>query len=114
MANIAADAAPVTNAASKFSAVRSAHRQEIINPVQTKGAQVGGQQGGPQHRRPTSLDDRFRELIGQDKIVIINLNAFDVIEDIAALVGGTLLNLAARTVSVTEPIKREQMVDFSD
>ena len=31
--------------------------------------------------------------------MLINLHAFDVIEDIAALVGGTLLNLAARAVS---------------
>ena len=75
------------------------HRQEIINPVQTKvhkyaGSKVARSIVG----QPRSTID-FRELIGQDKIVIINLNAFDVIEDIAALVGGTLLNLAARAVS---------------
>ena len=29
------------------------------------------------------------------KLVIVNLNAFDIGEDVAALVGGTLLNLAA-------------------
>ena len=33
------------------------------------------------------------------KIVVVNLSAFEVGEDIAALVGGTLLNLAARAVS---------------
>src|SRR5262249_11444241 len=32
-------------------------------------------------------------------LVIINLNAFDVGEDTAALIGGTLLNLAARAIS---------------
>ena len=31
--------------------------------------------------------------------MIVNLNAFDVGEDVAALVGGTLLNLAARAIS---------------
>ena len=75
------------------------HRQEIINPVQTKvhkyaGSKVARTIVG----QPRSTID-FRELIAQDKIVLINLHAFDVIEDIAALVGGTLLNLAARAVS---------------
>ncbi len=32
-------------------------------------------------------------------LVIVNLNAFDVGEDTAALIGGTLLNLAARAIS---------------
>lgn len=48
--------------------------------------------------QPRSTVD-FRELIARDRIVIINLHAFDVIEDTAALIGGTLLNLAARAVS---------------
>jgi len=48
--------------------------------------------------QPRSTID-FRELIAHDRIVLINLQAFDVIEDTAALIGGTLLNLAARAVS---------------
>jgi len=48
--------------------------------------------------QPRSTVD-FRQLIAQHKIVLINLNAFDVGDDVAALVGGTLLNLAARAVS---------------
>jgi len=41
----------------------------------------------------------FRQLVAERKIVLINLNAFDVGEDVAVLVGGTLLKLAARAVS---------------
>src|SRR5260370_36967292 len=57
--------------------------------------------------QPRSTID-FRELIAQDKIVLINLHAFDVIEDIAALVGGTLLNLAARAVSSQSSLPPDQ------
>src|SRR6202163_1401805 len=57
--------------------------------------------------QPRSTID-FRALIAQDKIVLINLHAFDVIEDIAALVGGTLLNLAARAVSSQQSLPPEQ------
>ena len=39
---------------------------------------------------------------------MINLNAFDVGEDIAALVGGTLLNLAARAVSAQSTLPPDQ------
>ena len=44
--------------------------------------------------------------------MVINLNAFDVGEDVAALVGGTLLNLAARAVSAqaTLPPSTRQLV----
>ncbi|HYW87488.1 MAG TPA: hypothetical protein VFB50_06950, partial [Chloroflexota bacterium] len=48
--------------------------------------------------QPRSTID-FRDFIAGDKIVIINLRAFEVIDDTAALIGGTLLNLAARAVS---------------
>ena len=41
-------------------------------------------------------------------IVLINLNAFDVGEDVAALIGGTLLNLAARAVSAQSVVPPEQ------
>jgi hypothetical protein len=75
------------------------HRQEIINPVQTKvhrytGSKVATAVVG----QPRSTID-FREFIAHGRIVLINLHAFEVIEDTAALVGGTLLNLAARAVS---------------
>lgn len=74
-------------------------RLEIINPVQTKvhkylGNQVARQIVG----QPKSTID-FRQLIERHQIVLVNLNAFDVGEDVAALVGGTLLNLAARAIS---------------
>ena len=39
--------------------------------------------------------------------MIINLNAFDVGEDVAALVGGTLVNLAARAVSAQATLPPE-------
>lgn len=84
---------------SYFDPLELRHRQEIINPVQTKvhkyaGSKVARAIVG----QPRSTID-FREFIAGDKIVIINLRAFEVIEDTAALVGGTLLNLAARAVS---------------
>ncbi len=84
-----------------FRGPRAAPRQrlEIINPVQTKvhkylGSLVARQIVG----QPRSTVD-FRQLVAERKIVLINLNAFDVGEDVAALVGGTLLNLAARAIS---------------
>jgi hypothetical protein len=82
-----------------FADLESRQRLEIINPVQTKvhkylGSLVARQIVG----QPRSTVD-FRQLIAKHKIVLINLNAFDVGEDVAALVGGTLLNLAARAVS---------------
>jgi hypothetical protein len=82
-----------------FADLESRQRLEIINPVQTKvhrylGSLVARQIVG----QPRSTID-FRQLIAEHKIVLINLNAFDVGEDVAALVGGTLLNLAARAVS---------------
>jgi hypothetical protein len=82
-----------------FADLESRQRLEIINPVQTKvhkylGSLVARQIVG----QPRSTVD-FRQLIAEHKIVLINLNAFDVGEDVAALVGGTLLNLAARAVS---------------
>jgi hypothetical protein len=87
-------------------------RLEIINPVQTKvhkylGSHVARQIVG----QPKSTID-FRQLITERKIVIINLNAFDVGEDVAALVGGTLLNLAARAISAqaTLPAVERQAV----
>ena len=48
--------------------------------------------------QPRSTID-FRRLVADGRIVIVNLNAFDVGEDLAALIGGTLLNLAARAIS---------------
>jgi hypothetical protein len=84
---------------SYFDPLELRHRQEIINPVQTKVHKYAGSKvaRGIVGQPRSTID--FRELIAQDKIVIINLNAFDVIEDTAALIGGTLLNLAARAVS---------------
>jgi len=93
---------------SYFDPLELRHRQEIINPVQTKvhkyaGSKVARTIVG----QPRSTID-FRQLIAQDKIVLINLHAFDVIEDIAALVGGTLLNLAARAVSSQSKLPPDQ------
>ena len=93
---------------SYFDPLELRHRQEIINPVQTKvhkyaGSKVARRIVG----QPRSTID-FRELIAQDKIVLINLHAFDVIEDTAALVGGTLLNLAARAVSSQSSLPPDQ------
>jgi hypothetical protein len=84
---------------SYFDPLELRHRQEIINPVQTKVHKyVGSKVARAIVGQPRSTVD-FRELIARDKIVIINLRAFEVIEDTAALIGGTLLNLAARAVS---------------
>ena len=82
-----------------FADLEPRQRLEIINPVQTKvhkylGSLVARQIVG----QPRSTVD-FRQLVAERKIVLINLNAFDVGEDVAALVGGTLLNLAARAIS---------------
>jgi hypothetical protein len=83
-------------------------RQRIINPVQTKvhkylGNQVAHQIVG----QPRSTVD-FRQLIERHQIVLANLNAFDVGEDVAALVGGTLLNLAARAISSQATLPPDQ------
>jgi hypothetical protein len=48
--------------------------------------------------QPRSTID-FRQFVADGKLVIVNLHAFDVGEDTAGLVGGTLLNLAARAIS---------------
>jgi hypothetical protein len=82
-------------------------RLEIINPVQTKvhkymGSRMARQIVG----QPRSTVD-FRELVAEHKLVLINLNAFDVGEDVAALVGGTLVNLAARAVSAQAMLPSE-------
>ena len=89
-----------------FADLESPQRLEIINPVQTKvhkylGSLVARQIVG----QPSSTVD-FRQLIAEHKIVLINLNAFDVGEDVAALVGGTLLNLATRRVGSIAPRSR--------
>src|SRR5215813_7829743 len=78
---------------SYFDPLELRHRQEIINPVQTKvhkyaGSKVARAIVG----QPRSTID-FSEFVREGKIVLINLRAFEVIEDVAALVGGTLLNL---------------------
>jgi hypothetical protein len=90
-----------------FADLESRQRLEIINPVQTKvhkylGSLIARQIVG----QPRSTID-FRQLLAERKIVIVNLNAFDVGEDVAALVGGTLLNLAARAVSAQSMLKPE-------
>ena len=82
-----------------FEPLERRYQLEIINPVQTKvhkylGSRVARQIVG----QPCSTID-FRQLVATGKIVIVNLNAFDVGEDAAALIGGTLLNLAARAIS---------------
>jgi hypothetical protein len=82
-----------------FQALDHRFQLEIINPVQTKvhkylGSRVARQIVG----QPRSTID-FRQLVADGKLVIINLNAFDVGEDTAALIGGTLVNLAARAIS---------------
>lgn len=84
---------------SYFDPLELRHRQEIINPVQTKVHKYAGSKvaRGIVGQPRSTID--FRELIARDRIVLINLHAFDVIEDTAALIGGTLLNLAARAVS---------------
>src|SRR5207253_3674751 len=82
-------------------------RLEVINPVQTKvhkylGSRVARQIVG---QAKSTVD--FRQLINERKIVIINLSAFDVGEDVAALIGGTLLNLAARAISAQSTLSPE-------
>src|SRR5258708_23554772 len=82
-----------------FEPLERRYQLEIINPVQTKvhkylGSRVARQIVG----QPRSTID-FRQLIADGKLVIVNLNAFDVGEDVAALIGGTLFNLAARAIS---------------
>src|SRR5207253_2363970 len=57
--------------------------------------------------QPRSTID-FRQFVAERKIVLINLNAFDVGEDVAALIGGTLLNLAARAVSAQAAVPPEK------
>jgi hypothetical protein len=80
-------------------------RLEIINPVQTKvhkylASRVARQIVG----QPVSTID-FRQLIAAGRIVIVNLSLFEVGEDTAALVGGTLLNLAARAVGAQAKLR---------
>ena len=58
---------------------------EIIKPDQIVG-------------QPRSTID-CRELVATGKLMIVNLNAFDIGEDTAAFIGGTLVNLAARAVA---------------
>jgi hypothetical protein len=82
-----------------FEPLERRYQLEIINPVQTKvhkylGSRVARHIVG----QPRSTTD-FRQLIAEGRIVIVNLNAFDVGEDLAALIGGTLVNLAARAIS---------------
>jgi hypothetical protein len=91
-----------------FEALDGRGRLEIINPVQTKvhkflGNLVARQIVG----QPKSTVD-FRDVIRRHQIALINLNAFDVGEDVAALVGGTLLNLAARAISAQASLAAEQ------
>src|SRR6185312_4591531 len=91
-----------------FDPLERRYQLEIINPVQTKvhrylGSLVARQIVG----QPRSTID-FRQLVAERKIVLINLNAFDVGEDVAALIGGTLLNLAARAVSAQSTLPPEQ------
>jgi hypothetical protein len=90
-----------------FDALDTRLRQEVINPVQTKvhrylGSLVARQIVG----QPRSTVD-FRQLVAEGRIVLINLNAFDVGEDVAALIGGTLLNLAARGLGPGHAATRE-------
>jgi len=87
-----------------FEPLERRYQLEIINPVQTKvhkylGSRVARQIVG----QPRSTID-FRQMVAMGKIVIVNLNAFDVGEDTAALIGGTVLNLAARAISAQAPL----------
>jgi hypothetical protein len=84
---------------SYFDPLELRHRQEIINPVQTKVHRYAGSKVARAIVGQSRSTIDFRDFIASDKIVIINLRAFEVIEDTAALIGGTLLNLAARAVS---------------
>ena len=73
-------------------------RLEIINPVQTKVHKYLASRAARQIvGQPVSTID-FRQLIADGRIVIVNLSLFEVGEDTAALIGGTLLNLAARAI----------------
>jgi hypothetical protein len=93
---------------SYFQPLELHHRQEIINPVQTKVHKyVGSKIARGIVGQPRSTLD-FREMIARGKIVLVNLNAFDVGEDTAALLGGTLLNLAARAVSAQSALVPEE------
>jgi hypothetical protein len=100
-----------------FEPLERRYQLEIINPVQTKvhkyvGNRVARQIVG----QPRSTVD-FRKLVQAGKIVIVNLNSFDIGEDLAALVGGTLLNLAARAISaqaVLPPSERKQVTLLVD
>jgi hypothetical protein len=95
-----------------FQSLDQRFQLEIINPVLTKihrymGDRVARQIVG----QPRSTID-FRHLVTEGKLVIVNLNAFDVGEDVAALIGGTLLNLAARAISaqaLLPPDKRKSV-----
>jgi len=82
-----------------FEALDPKLRMEVINPVQTKVHKYLGSQVARQIVGQSRSTVDFRQLIAEHKVVIVNLNAFDVGEDVAALVGGTLLNLAARAIS---------------
>jgi hypothetical protein len=84
---------------SYFEPLERRYQLEIINPVQTKVHKYLGSRAA-RHivGQPRSTID-FRQFVATGKIVIVNLNAFDVGEDLAALIGGTLLNLAARAIS---------------
>jgi hypothetical protein len=82
-------------------------RLEIINPVQTKvhrylatlaARQIVGQ--------PVSTID-FRQFVADRRVVIVNLSMFEVGEDTGALIGGTLLNLVARTVGAQASLPPE-------
>ena len=73
-------------------------RLEIINPVQTKVHKYLASRAARQIvGQPVSTID-FRQLIADGRIVIVNLSLFEVGEDTAALVGGTVLNLVARAI----------------
>jgi hypothetical protein len=82
-----------------FSDVEPRQRLEVINPVQTKVHKYVGSLVARQIVGQPKWTIDFRQLVAERKIVLINLNAFDVGEDVAVLVGGTLLKLAARAVS---------------
>jgi len=84
---------------SYFDPLERRYQLEIINPVQTKVHKyLGNRVARHIVGQPRSTID-FRQFIAEGKIVLVNLNAFDVGEDVAALIGGTLLNLAARATS---------------
>jgi hypothetical protein len=90
-----------------FQSLDERFRQEIINPVRTKVNKYLGSHAARQLvGQPRSTID-FRALVAEAKVVIVNLNAFDVGEDVAALVGGTLLNLAARAISAQSVLAPE-------